>query len=87
MRNAGCWLTWNQKARSFQGSLLSSRKTAEDRMSVFLFLAGPENSEGPHLYDPRVMSVLGDEMRIVGLEKHGKRPVLPPRRPWIAAAS
>jgi hypothetical protein len=68
-RIGGRSLPWNQKPKEYQGTLLSTRKTNDDRMVVVLFLGGPENERGPHLYEPRVTSVLGDEIRIVGLEK------------------
>lgn len=75
-RIGGRSLTWNQKPREYQGTLLSMRKSAEDRMVVVLFLSGTENESGPHLYEPRVTSVLGDEIRVVGLEKHEQAWVL-----------
>lgn len=75
-RIGGRSLTWNQKPKVYQGTLLSTRKTTDDRMVVVLFLGGQEKDAGPHLYDPRVTSVLGDEMRIVGLEKHEQAWVL-----------
>ena len=51
------------------------RKSTEDRMVVVLFLGGSDEN-GPHLYEPRVTSVLGDEIRVVGLEKHEQAWVL-----------
>lgn len=69
MRIGGRWLTWNQKPKPIEGTLLSSRKTAEDRTMTVLFISGLESENAPQLYDPKFVSVLGDEMRIVGLEK------------------
>ena len=66
MRNAGHWLTWNQKPREFTGTLLTGRASKDDDASIVsLYL-----SEGPRLFDPRIKSVFDREMRIVGLEKH-----------------
>jgi hypothetical protein len=44
-------------------------------MVVVLFLGGSDKN-GPYLYEPRVTSVLGDEIRVVGLEKHEQAWVL-----------
>lgn len=44
-------------------------------MVVVLFLSGSDEN-GPHLYEPRVTSVLGDEIHVVGLEKHEQAWVL-----------
>ena len=74
-RIGGRSLTWNQKPKEYQGTLLGMRKSTEDRMVVVLFLGGSDEN-GPHLYDPRVTSVLGDEIRVVGLEKHEQAWVL-----------
>ncbi|MDR6538867.1 hypothetical protein [Variovorax soli] len=66
MRNSGRWLTWNQKPREFRGTLLSSRTRKGDEQGLsYIYLA----DDGPSLYDARVISVLGNEVRIVGLEK------------------
>ena len=66
MRNAGHWLTWNQKPREFDGTLLS-KNAGKDEIGLMscVYL-----SEGPSLFDPKIKSVLGNEIRIVGLEKH-----------------
>lgn len=53
-RIGGRSLTWNQKPKEYRGTLMSMRKTAEDRMVVVLFLSGTENESGPHRYEPRV---------------------------------
>lgn len=66
MRNVGRWLTWNQKPREFTGRLQGSRTGKSDEAGIYcLYL--PDH--GPKLYDAKVRSVLGNELRIVGLEK------------------
>ncbi|KWT94698.1 MULTISPECIES: hypothetical protein [unclassified Variovorax] len=68
MRNAGCWLTWNQKPRQFEGTLLSSRASnkGDEQGVTYIYLA----DHGPRLYDAKVKSVFANELRIVGVEKH-----------------
>ena len=67
MRNAGRWLTWNQKPREFAGSLLCGRSAKSDEPGLaYLYVLG---EGGPQLFDPKVKSVSGNEMRISGLEK------------------
>ncbi|MBT2299299.1 hypothetical protein J7E70_02375 [Variovorax paradoxus] len=68
MRTGGRWLIWNQKPKPFEGTLLSTRKGTDERKVPALFIGGMA-PDGPTLYEPRVVSVLGNEMRIVGLEK------------------
>lgn len=66
MRNSGRWLTWNQKPREFSGELMSGRASKDDAGAInYMYLP----SDGPHLFDPRITSVSGNELRIVGLEK------------------
>lgn len=66
MRNAGHWLTWNEKPREFTGRLLSSRAGKSDEQGVsYLFLA----DGGPKLFDAKFKSVFGNEIRVVGIEK------------------
>ena len=65
MRNAGCWLTWNEKPREFTGTL-SSTTAGKDEIGM---MASIFISDGPKLFDPRVKSVFGNELRIVGVEK------------------
>lgn len=66
MRNAGHWLTWNQKPREFTGRLASSKTGSHDEPGLaYIFLP----DDGPHLYDPKIKSVFENEIRIVGLEK------------------
>ncbi|NDZ11462.1 hypothetical protein C7T35_23975 [Variovorax sp. WS11] len=66
MRNAGRWLTWNQKPREFTGALLSSRAGKTDEQGITYLYLG---DDGPKLYDARFVSVLGNELRLVGVEK------------------
>lgn len=66
MRNTGRWLTWNEKPREIIGVLQSSRAGKSDEQGAYyLYLPG----DGPKLFDAKVKSVLGNELRIVGLEK------------------
>lgn len=67
MRNAGHWLTWNEKPRQLEGTLLSSRASIKgDEQGVsYIYLA----DSGPKLYDAKFKSVLGNEIRVVGIEK------------------
>ncbi len=67
MRNAGRWLTWNEKPKVFEGSLLSGMKGNDTRSVPVLYVGG--GPDGPVLFEPRIASVLGYELRIVGLEK------------------
>lgn len=64
MRNAGRWLTWNQKPREFSGQLLSFRVARDEAVVEAIGVA-----DGPELYDPKIKSITGNELTIVGLEK------------------
>jgi hypothetical protein len=64
MRNAGRWLTWNQKPREFSGSLFGMRVEKDDAVVAAIAI-----TDGPKLYDPKIKSVSGHELTIVGLEK------------------
>ena len=66
LRNAGHWLTWNQKPREFTGTLQGGRAGKSDEAGIY-YLFMPD--DGPKLYDAKVKSILGNELRIVGLEK------------------
>ena len=74
-RNGGRTLRWNEKPAAFEGTLLSTRQGAEDRKVVVLSV-GDLEPHGPTLYEPRLVAVLGNELRFVGLEKHDQAWVL-----------
>ncbi|MBO9647336.1 MAG: hypothetical protein J7605_02415 [Variovorax sp.] len=64
MRNAGRWLTWNQKPREVTGQLMTSRVTKDDAVMAAISIL-----HGPELYDPKIKAIGGNEMTIVGLER------------------
>jgi hypothetical protein len=64
MRNAGRWLTWNQKPREFAGQLSAYRVEKDDSQMAAICILG-----GPTLHDPKIKSITGNELTIVGLEK------------------
>lgn len=68
MRNAGRWLTWNQKPREFSGKLSAGLHGKDERQVHTLFIVLPDDSS-IKLFEPRITSVAGNELRIVGMEK------------------
>ena len=63
MRNAGRWLTWNQKPRVFTGQLMAFRVEKDDAMVAAIGIPDAK------LYDPKIKAVAGNELTIVGLER------------------